>query len=352
MNKIYIAFVMFAISGLLFANIPVPSHAAVNLDYMLSIAENAKKWCKSEIEARESVDPKILELYLQSISEVDKLALAIDASDVKSAREHFVLSMQKMRQISLMINQLEITEAEPKISVRNTVLDRFEMNVQKLKSISIKLGADINFQEIENLLKSAKENHENGNMQKVRELTKEIAEKGTAIYQTLQSINEQHKINRAKVLAEKHVQKINILILQAKELGLQESISKLEESKLNLIAANTTSQIKQNIKIVIVLADTIQKSKYAAMEEVEQIEIKLSQQQKLSLQLSQLENKINLLSSKAHGNNVAIYYLDKAIFLLESAKTDLDKSLNDIPKKIKLMENILSKVEITLQQSS
>ena len=88
------------------------------------------------------------------------------------------------------------------------------------------------------------------------------------------------------------------------------------------------------------------------MEEVEQIEIKLSQQQKLSLQLSQLENKINLLSSKAHGNNVAIYYLDKAIFLLESAKTDLDKSLNDIPKKIKLMENILSKVEITLQQSS
>ena len=73
MNKIYVIFVMFAISGLLFANVPIPSHAAVNLDYMLTIAEKAKTWCKSEIEARESVDQKILDLYLQSISEVDKL---------------------------------------------------------------------------------------------------------------------------------------------------------------------------------------------------------------------------------------------------------------------------------------
>ena len=72
MNKIYLAVVIFAISGLLFANIPVPSNASANLDYMLVIAENAKKWCKSEIEARESVDPKILELFLQSISETLK----------------------------------------------------------------------------------------------------------------------------------------------------------------------------------------------------------------------------------------------------------------------------------------
>ena len=47
---------MFAISGLLFANIPVPGDAAVNLDYMLGIAENAKKWCKSEIEARDTTN--------------------------------------------------------------------------------------------------------------------------------------------------------------------------------------------------------------------------------------------------------------------------------------------------------
>ena len=42
MNKIYVIFVMFAISGLLFATVPIPSHAASNLDYMLTIAEKAK----------------------------------------------------------------------------------------------------------------------------------------------------------------------------------------------------------------------------------------------------------------------------------------------------------------------
>ena len=150
MNKIYVIFVMFAISGLLFANVPIPSHAASNLDYMLTIAEKAKTWCKSEIEARESVDQKILDLYLQSISEVDKLGLAIDRNDVKSARDHFVSSMQKMKEISLMFNQLEISEADPKSVInRNPVLDKFEMNIQKLKSISIKLGAEIDFHEIE-----------------------------------------------------------------------------------------------------------------------------------------------------------------------------------------------------------
>ena len=353
MNKIYVIFLMFAISGLLFANVPIPSHAAVNLDYMLTIAEKAKTWCKSEIEARESVDQKILDLYLQSISEVDKLGLAIDRNDVKSAREHFVSSMQKMKEISLMFNQLEISEADPKSVInRNPVLDKFEMNIQKLKSISIKLGANVDFQEIDSLMMSAQENHKSGNIQNVKQLTKEISEKGSAIYQILQSINEQNKITRAKVLAEKHIQKINILILQAKELGLEDSVSKLEQSKLNLISSNSTSQIKQNIKIIIVLNNTIQKSKVAALEEVELVKLQLSQKQKFSLQIAQLETKLNVLGSDAHGNNVAIYYLDKAASLVKSAKLDLNNSLNDVPKQIKQIQSIILKIERALQQST
>ena len=38
MNKFYIIFVILTITSLLFANIPVPSNAASNLDYMLTIA--------------------------------------------------------------------------------------------------------------------------------------------------------------------------------------------------------------------------------------------------------------------------------------------------------------------------
>jgi len=353
MNKIYTAFMIFAVSGLLFASIPVPSNASANLDYMLTIAETAKKWCKSEIEARENIDPKILDLYLQSISTVDKLAFAIDANDVKSAREHFISSMQKMREISLMINQLEISEAEHKpIISRNPVLDRFENNIQKLKSISIKLVANIDFYEIDNLMRSAQENHKSGNMQNVEEQIKEIAEQGAIIYQTLQSINEQNKIIRAKALAEKHVQKINIMILQAKELGLEESISKLEQTKMSLINANSTSQIKQHIKIVIILDNRIQKSQAEAMEDAKRIELQLSQQQKFSLQIAQLENKANVLNTNAYENNIAIYYLEKALSLIESVKLELDNPSKNVSEKIKHIDILLSKVERILQQST
>ena len=96
MNRIYATAAVFAITCLLAASVPTPSNALSNLDYMLTIAENAQKYCKSEIEARDTIEPEMKELYLQSISQIDKLESAIDANDVKSAREHFVSAMQKM----------------------------------------------------------------------------------------------------------------------------------------------------------------------------------------------------------------------------------------------------------------
>ena len=353
MNRIYTIFVMFAISSLLVASVPLPSDAASNLNYMLTIAENAKKYCKSEIEARDTVEPKMKELYLQSISEVDKLASAIDANDVKSAREHFVSAMQKMRQISLMINELEIVEAENQPSIaRNPVLERFEMNIQKLKTISIKLGASIDFNKIDELMTIAKQTHAAGDTKQTKKIIFDISEKGNAIYQTLKSLNEQNKIVRAKALAEKYTERINILIIQAKELGLDESVTKLEQSKSNLISANTTSQIRQNIKVVIVLNDHIQKSKTAAMDDMQRAEIHLSEQQRLSSQLAELQIKVKTLNSKSEGNNIAIYYLDKIQSLINSAKLQLDDPSNDVNTKVKQIEKFLFKVERLLQDSA
>ena len=353
MNKIYSIFVIVAIGGLLFANVPVPTSAASNLEYMLSIAENGQKFCKSEIEARESVPPEILELYRQSLLNIENLSSAIDANDVKSAREHFVSSMQKIKEISLMISQLESAETESKLSYKsNLVLDRFEINVQKLKAISAKFNANVDFQEIDNLMILAKDTYERGDSEKTKQILSEISKKGSAIYQVLKSITEENKIVRAKVLADRHIQQINILILQAKELGLQDSVSKLEQSKLNLISANNTSQIKQHVKIIIVLHKSIEKSKIELMDSIKNTDIQLSQQQKFSLQVSQLENKLNILNANAYGNNLAIYYLDKAASLLDLVKQDLSNPTKDISEKIKQIENIISKVEKMLQEAT
>ena len=63
MNKLYLILVVFAFSGLLFANIPAPSYAASDLYYMLTIAENANRYCKSQIEIKTNLDTKICLLY-------------------------------------------------------------------------------------------------------------------------------------------------------------------------------------------------------------------------------------------------------------------------------------------------
>ena len=351
MNKIFAILAIFAVGGLLFANVPVPTNAASNLEYMLSIAENGQKFCKSEIEARDSVPPEILDLYRQSMLDIEKLSSAIDANDVKSAREHFVSSMQKIKQISLMISQLESSAAESKASsTSNLVLDRFEININKLKAISAKFSANIDFQEIDNLMLLAKDSHEKGDSEKTKQIIDDISK--NAIYQVLKSITEQNKIIRAKALAERHFQQINMLILQAKELGLQDSVTKLEQSRINLIAANNTSQIKQSVKIIIVLHQSIEKSKVELMESIKNTDIQLSQQQQFSLQISQLENKLNILTSSAYGNNAAIYYLDKAEALIDLAKQDLSNPPKDISKQLDQIADIILKVEKMLQEST
>ena len=352
MNKLYLILVVFAFSGLLFANMPTPSNAASDLNYMLTIAENANRYCKSQIETKTNLDPQIIALYGQSISEIDKLASAIELSDVKSAREYFVSSMQKMGKLSIMLSQTDPSITDDLPSNQNIVLDRYKTNLQKLKSISAKITANVDFKEMDDLMILAEQENSKGNYEQAKQVLEDIANKGMAIYKTLESINEQNKITRAKALAEKYVHQVNILIIQAQELGLQDSISKLEQSKVNLVSANNTSIIKQHIKIVIVLNQHIEKSKSDIMDKIKQNEIQLSKQQQLSIQIAHLENKAHTLYSNADGHNAATYYLEKAFSIIESTKHDLNDQSNDVTAKIKQIKDILSKVEKLLQEAA
>ena len=352
MNKLYLILVVFAFSGLLFANIPAPSNAASDLNYMLTIAENANRYCKSQIEIKTNLDPKIITPYDQSISEIDKLTSAIEINDVKSAREYFVSSMQKMGKLSIMLSQTDTSSTDDLPPNQNIVLDRYKLNLQKLKSISAKIAANVDFKEMDNLMILAEKENSKGNYEQAKQVLEDIANKGMIIYKTLESINEQNKITRAKALAEKYVQQVNILIIQAQELGLQDSISKLEKSKINLVSANNTSIIKQHIKIVIVLNQHIEKSKSDIMDKIKQSEIQLSKQQQLSIQISHLENKAHILYSNAGGHNAATYYLEKALSIIESIKHDLNDPSNDVTTKIKQITDILSKVEKLLQEAA
>ena len=353
MNKFFGILALFAISGLLLPTTVMTTDAASNQDYMLTIAENAKSYIKSKIDKMENSDSRILDLYGQSNAEINKLSVAINTGDVKSARDLFVSSMSKLKQVSVLLNQLEETKSQDAtLPDQSQIIKRYEMNYQKLQQISKKLGANTDFSELQSLLSLAKQNDQQGNTEKTKQALDQVALKGLQIYKTLQSVNEQNKIVRAQALAEKYIDKINTLIVEAKTSGLLDYVQRLENTKTQLVSSNNTSQITKNIRIVITINNDIKEINQNNFQQINVDEIRLSQTQRISSELNQLETKAKLLHSDAIESKTALYYVEKALALIDNIRNNIDEPKHKTDTKIDLVEKLLSKASRILQEST
>ena len=360
MNKIYGVFVIFAFAGLLLPTTAIQTEAASDLDYMLTIAEKAKKYIKLKIDEMETNNTQdwknrqaVLDIYDKSSYEIEQLSNTIEKGDVKSARTFFVSSMDKIKQISLMLNKIAENKAQDAaLPDHSQILKRYEMNIQKLKQISEKIGADIDFTEIEYLLTLGKQNTEKGERDQTKQVIDQIALKGLEINKALYEINEKNKIIRAQALAERYVDRINTLIVQAKNSGLLDYVEKLENSKSYLIAANSTSQITKNIRIVITIHNDITEINKNTLQQIDIDEIRLSQTQKIKAELNQLESRAKLLYSDAAGSNKALYYVEKALGVIDNVRNNLDDSERKINSKLQLIDRLLSEAEKIVQNST
>jgi len=360
MNKIYGIIAIFAFAGLLIPTYAIQVEAASGLDYMLTIAENAKRYVKSNIDQMDNNNTQdwknrqaVLEIYDKSAYEIDQLSDAIENGDVKSAREHFISAMGNLKQISQMLNQIaENKAADAALPDHSQIIKRYEMNYQKLKQFSDKLDANIDFSEIENLLLLAKENDKRGESEKTEQTIDKIALKGMELYKTLQTINEQNKIIRAQALAEKYVDRINYLIVQAKNIGLTESAKQLEETKILLVSSNSTAQITKNIRIVITIHNDIQEHTRNNLQQIDVDEIKISKTQQIIVQINQFETKAKILHSDAQESNKALYYVEKALAIIDNVRNNLDSPDGNTNAKLKQIERLLEAAEKIVQEST
>jgi hypothetical protein len=226
------------------------------------------------------------------------------------------------------------------------------MNYQKLRQISDKLGANIDFSEMESLLSLAKQNSQRGESDKAKQAIDQIALKGLQIYKTLQTINEENKIIRAQALAERYVDRINSLIVQAKTSGLLDYVEKLENTKTQLVSSNSTSQISKNIKIVITIHNDIKEINKNNLQQIDVDDIRLSQTQRITSELNQLETKAKLLHSDAQESNKALYYVEKALAIIDNVRNNLDSPESKINANIKQIERLLEAAEKIVQEST
>ena len=153
---------------------------------------------------------------------------------------------------------------------------------------------------------------------------------------------------------QKHTERIKNLILQAKTFGLDQTANDLQQSQIQLLQANTTSQIKHQFKIIIVLQQNVEQVK-----EVNQAELL-----RLQSLLDPLEKKAQKLVDDIQGNNAATNMLNNAFNLIEKTKQDINdleyisgridtKNLDlTIGKNIQTIKDLLMKVEKLIYTSS
>ena len=366
MNKIYGIIVIFAFAGLMLPTSAMQVEAASDLDYMLKIAQNAKHYIKQNIDELESSNIQdwkdrnaVLDIYDQSSYKIDQLSTAIKKGDVKSSRELFISSMGNLKQISLMLNQIAANQPISKTEMENKVLvdytqtiKRYEMNIKKQMQFSDRLGVYIDFIEIENLLALAKQNMVNGQNEKAKQVLDKIATKGTKIQKTLISIHEENKIIKAQALAERYIDRINSLIVQAKNFGLLDYVKQLETTKIHLVSANSTSQITKNVRIIITINNDITQANRNNLQQVDVDEIRLSQTQRITAELNQLETKAKLLHSDAIGSNKALYYVEKALSIIDNVRNNLDDSERKTNSKLQQIDQLLSIAEKIVKEST
>ena len=356
MNKLLVFFSLFLIASMCFVTIPNTAQADSQLDILIKITQNTKEHIKNDIDKLNNVSQEVYDLFDEGTKETALLIQAAEKEDASSTKQHFISAMIAFKQASLAISENESQKTSQATTYDHSqTIIKYENNIKKLKLVSAKLNADIDFEQIDQLLALAKENISKGSIEQTKEVIGKISSEGKQIQKLLYEISEQNRIHKAKQFVQKHAERINSLILQAKTFGLDKTANVLAQSQIQLLQANTTGQIKQQFKIII-----IHQQKVEQVKETNQAELL-----RLQALLVPLEKKAQRLADVLKENNTADYLLKRAFNLIEEVKQDIKEleyapgRINDtkyldltIGKKIQTIKDLLIKAEKIIYISS
>ena len=324
MNKPLVFFSLFLVASMCFVTIPNTAQADSQLDVLIKITQNTKEHLKNDIDKLGNISQEAYDFYDEGTRQTDLLTQSIENEDAKSAKQHFISAMIAFKRTSLAITENESQKTPDTVTYDHSqTIKKYENNIKKLKVISSKLNAGIDFEQIDQLLALAKANITKGGMEQTKEVLDKISSEGKQIQKLLYEISEQNRIHKAKQFVQKHAERINSLILQAKTFGLQKTANDLQQTQLQLLQANTTNQIKQQFKIIIIYQQKVEQVKESNQTELLRL---------MSL-LVPLEKKAQSLADDLQGNDAANNLLKNAFNLIEKTKQDIEE-LKYTPNRI------------------
>jgi len=326
---------LFLIASLL-GTISTHAYAESETESLVRLAMQARDHIKSELSNTESVPDEIKKLYEQGSAEIDALNNAAKEENTEEARAHFLAAMRIFKEIGQQISQARPVAELALAQDTNTqygikpVIDRMEKYVDRLKGIAEKNGVEIDFQALDELITTARNNYNSGDLGSAEKTIGILESLTLDVYNALKDNADQKKAMRAKDFAEKQIQRVDILIVQAKDLGLSENITKnLEQSRLQLIKASNSSQIAKQTKIIITLKNQFDESKANRIDAI----------------IKNLEAKLDKLSTS---KRIDTAKLDKAKSMLGELKILITKgNLEDAFKLFNTLNNFINDIENT-----
>ena len=160
---------LFLIASLL-GTISTYAYAESETESLVRLATQARDHIKLELSNTESVSNEIKKLYEQGSAEIDALNNAAKEENAEEARTHFLAAMKIFKEIGQQISQVRPVAERALAQDTNTqygikpVIDRMEKYVDRLKGIAEKNGVEIDFQALDELITTAKNNYNSGDL--------------------------------------------------------------------------------------------------------------------------------------------------------------------------------------------
>lgn len=329
------------VSSMIFSSIPVNVYADSQSDSLIRIASQARDQVKIQLSKVDEAQ-EIKEKFDLGSEHIDLLIEAAKNEDVAAARQHFLSAMTIFNEIIQQISERTST-SEASLSATSTTantsrisqeLDRLERYIDQLKRIAINNGFDLDSSNSDDLIEQARNYLKEGNTDSAISVIEEIKKAITELNQILREKTRQYSTDRAKTLAEKHLEDLDRLIEQAEEMGVSDgTIDRLLEARKNLNSLSDASveQIINEIKHIMSIKQNFEQSKADRLESrYQDLESKIDRLSNYSYDIPELD-KIKTMYSELR-NLVSAGSYDEAIRLLNSLNNlinEIQNSIND-----------------------
>ena len=363
MNKTH--FVMLFLIASLLGTISTYAYAESETESLVRLATQARDHIKLELSNTESVSNEIKKLYEQGSAEIDALNNAAKEENAEEARTHFLAAMKIFKEIGQQISQVRPVAERALAQDTNTqygikpVIDRMEKYVDRLKGIAEKNGVEIDFQTLDELIITAKNNYNSGDLGSAEKNIGILESLTLDVYNVLKDNADQKKTMRAKDFAEKQIQRVDTLIVQARDLGLSENITKnLEQSRLQLIKASNSSQIVKQTRIIITLKNQFDESKAnridAIINDLEAKLDKLSTSKRIDTakldKAKSMLDELKILISKGNLEDAFKLFNTLNVFINDIENTKIDKNEVNSLRSESLSESKTERIKLKIQQ--